>query len=74
VAEQHGLDYRDRKAVFDFGVLRQIGDAATTQTDGLDQTVSRPQQTGHSLISVLFPAPLGPTIAVSEPLENSPLR
>jgi hypothetical protein len=74
MAEQQGLDYRNRKAPFDFGVLRETGDAAATQTGRLDQTVGRLQHARHPFNSVLFPAPLGPTIAVSEPRENSPLR
>jgi hypothetical protein len=59
MAEQHGLHHRNRKAPFDFGVLREIGDTAVTQTGGLDQTGGRPQQTGHPLDQRAFTRSVG---------------
>jgi hypothetical protein len=73
MAERHGLHYRNRKAPFDFGMLRKIGDTAATQIGGLDQTAVGRSRPTIPIISMLFPAPLGPMIAVSEPRENSPL-
>ena len=59
MAEQHGLDHRNRKAPFDFGVLREVGDTAAAQTVRLDQTVRRPQHADHPLHQRAFPRSIG---------------
>jgi hypothetical protein len=59
MAEQQGLDYRNRKAPFDFGVLREIGDAAATQTGRLDQTAGWLQDARHPLHQRAFPRSIG---------------
>src|SRR5437660_10006076 len=61
-------------SAFRFGVLAEIGDTAAAQTGVLDLLGCRPQQATILLISVLFPDPFGPTMTVSEPRSNAPLK
>jgi hypothetical protein len=72
--EQHRIDDGDRKPFFDLGMPRQIGDTPRPRSArSITPSAGRIWPT-IPFKSVLFPAPLGPAMAVSEPRANAPLK
>ena len=75
MAELDRIEDRDREAAIDVGLLRQVGDlgAPDAAPSSMRPASGRSSPT-MAFSSVVLPAPLGPTMAVSEPGPKLPLR